>query len=123
MKLIAHVIDGHHVDIRPAPVERDWMEATNQRFAYRCLPLNIANAWVGGSVQRRLPRHVVTARPRTTPSSSEPTQARGARRSAISATASHLPSAVPVPHRAGRRADGAGAHQPAEGRYRARSPA
>ena len=26
MKLIAHVIDGHHVDIRPAPVERDWME-------------------------------------------------------------------------------------------------
>ena len=44
MKLIAHVIDGHHVDIRPAPVERDWMEATSQRFAYRCLPLNIANA-------------------------------------------------------------------------------
>jgi hypothetical protein len=29
MKLIAHVIDGHHVDIRPAPVERDWMDATN----------------------------------------------------------------------------------------------
>ena len=23
MKLIAHVIDGHQVDIRPAPVERD----------------------------------------------------------------------------------------------------
>jgi hypothetical protein len=45
MKLIAHVIDGHQVDIRPAPVERDWMEATNQRFAYRCLPLNIANAY------------------------------------------------------------------------------
>jgi uncharacterized protein DUF6065 len=45
MKLIAHVIDGHHVDIRPAPVERDWMEATSQRFAYRCLPLNIANAY------------------------------------------------------------------------------
>ena len=45
MKLIAHVIDGHHVDIRPAPVERDCMDATNQRFAYRCLPLNIANAY------------------------------------------------------------------------------
>jgi uncharacterized protein DUF6065 len=45
MKLIAHVIDGHHVDIRPAPVEREWMEATSQRFAYRCLPLNIANAY------------------------------------------------------------------------------
>ena len=39
------MIDGHQVDIRPAPVERDWMEATNQRYAYRCLPLNIANAY------------------------------------------------------------------------------
>jgi hypothetical protein len=45
MKLIAHVIEGHHVDIRPAPVEREWMDETNQRFAYRCLPLNIANAF------------------------------------------------------------------------------
>ena len=44
MKLVAYVSDGHRVDIRPAPVERDWMEGTNQRFAYRCLPLNIANA-------------------------------------------------------------------------------
>ncbi len=43
MKLIAYVIDGHHVDIRPAPIERDWMDASTQRFAYRCLPLNIAN--------------------------------------------------------------------------------
>jgi hypothetical protein len=30
--------------MRPAPVERDWMDASDQRFAYRCLPLNIANA-------------------------------------------------------------------------------
>jgi hypothetical protein len=44
MKLTAYVIDGHTIDIRPAPVERDWMEATSERFAYRCLPLNIANA-------------------------------------------------------------------------------
>lgn len=44
MKLTAYVIDGHRIDIRPAPVDRDWMEATNERFAYRCLPLNIANA-------------------------------------------------------------------------------
>jgi Family of unknown function (DUF6065) len=43
-QLIAYVIDGHEVCIRPAPVERDWMERSNQRFAYRCLPLNIANA-------------------------------------------------------------------------------
>jgi hypothetical protein len=44
MKLVAYVIDGHPVDIRPAPMERDWMDASPQRFAYRCLPLNIANA-------------------------------------------------------------------------------
>ena len=44
MQLIAHVIDGHQIDIRPAPVERNWMEATDHRYAYRCLPLNIANA-------------------------------------------------------------------------------
>jgi hypothetical protein len=44
MKLVAYVIDGHKVNIRPAPLEREWMESTDQRFAYRCLPLNIANA-------------------------------------------------------------------------------
>ena len=44
MKLIAYLIDGHQMDIRPAPVEREWMDATGERFAYRCLPLNIANA-------------------------------------------------------------------------------
>ena len=45
MKLIAYLPEGDHIDIRPAPVERPWMEATDQRFAYRCLPLNIANAF------------------------------------------------------------------------------
>jgi hypothetical protein len=30
--------------LRPAPAERDWMDASNQGFAYRCLPLAIANA-------------------------------------------------------------------------------
>jgi hypothetical protein len=44
MQLIAHLIDGHQIDIQPAPVERGWMEATDHRYAYRCLPLNIANA-------------------------------------------------------------------------------
>jgi hypothetical protein len=43
-KLVAYTMDGHAVRIRPAPLERDWMDATDQRFAYRCLPLNIANA-------------------------------------------------------------------------------
>lgn len=43
-KLTAYAMEGHHVHIRPAPLERDWMDQTHQRFAYRCLPLNIANA-------------------------------------------------------------------------------
>ncbi|TWG94159.1 hypothetical protein L598_003800000020 [Mesorhizobium sp. J18] len=42
--LTAYVVDGHELRIRPAPVEREWMDDTDQRFAYRCLPLNIANA-------------------------------------------------------------------------------
>ena len=44
MKLTAYVVDGHTVDIRPAPVDREWMNNTGERFAYRCLPLSIANA-------------------------------------------------------------------------------
>jgi hypothetical protein len=44
MRLTGYFIDGHHLDIRPAPLERTWMEATGQRFAYRCLPLAFANA-------------------------------------------------------------------------------
>jgi Family of unknown function (DUF6065) len=34
--------------LTPAPVDRDWMNATDQRYAYRCLPLVIANqaGWV-----------------------------------------------------------------------------
>ena len=44
MILIAYTLAGHPLDIRPAPFERAWMGATDQRYAYRCLPLNIANA-------------------------------------------------------------------------------
>jgi hypothetical protein len=44
VKLIAHAIDGQPFDIRAAPFDRPWMDATNEHFAYRCLPLNIANA-------------------------------------------------------------------------------
>jgi hypothetical protein len=43
MEITAFVMDGHRVEIRPAPFERDWMQQTRERFAYRCLPLNIAN--------------------------------------------------------------------------------
>lgn len=43
-ELMAYVIDGHELRIRPAPLERDWMDRSDVRFPYRCLPLNIANA-------------------------------------------------------------------------------
>ena len=43
-KLIAFGLPRQQLDIRPAPYERDWMDATGSRYAYRCLPLTIANA-------------------------------------------------------------------------------
>src|SRR5271156_1280951 len=45
MKLVAYILEDQPFEIRPAPLERDWMNKTDQRFAYRCLPLNIANAF------------------------------------------------------------------------------
>jgi hypothetical protein len=44
MKLTCYVYDGWQPRIRPASHKRDWMEQTPERFAYRCLPLAIANA-------------------------------------------------------------------------------
>lgn len=44
MKMMFYAIHAEHPDIRPAPLERRWMDRTPQSFAYRCLPLNIANA-------------------------------------------------------------------------------
>jgi len=44
MKLICYPTSGNPPRIIPAPLERDWMAATSSAFAYRCLPLNIANA-------------------------------------------------------------------------------
>jgi len=44
MKLEAFLLfEGSSFEIRPAPVEREWMDNSHQRYAYRCLPLNIAN--------------------------------------------------------------------------------
>ena len=43
MKLICHPTSGAGPQLAPAPLERDWMDATPGGFAYRCLPLNIAN--------------------------------------------------------------------------------
>ncbi|MFI5412128.1 DUF6065 family protein [Kaistia sp. UC242_56] len=43
MKLIAYVLDGHELDIRPARPNRAWMDAYFERYAYGCLPLLMAN--------------------------------------------------------------------------------
>jgi len=43
MELICYLID-RPVDIRPACNRRQWMDQTPDSYAYRCLPLSIANA-------------------------------------------------------------------------------
>jgi hypothetical protein len=63
MRLICYPTSGEEPKLVPAPAEREWMDRTDAGFAYRCLPLNIANAhgwlilnpapfiarWTGGS--------------------------------------------------------------------------
>lgn len=63
MDLICYLSPGWEPTIRPAAATREWMDQTKFSFAYRCLPLNIANAhgweiltpvafdaiWTGGS--------------------------------------------------------------------------
>ncbi|MFZ5790976.1 MAG: DUF6065 family protein [Pseudomonadota bacterium] len=44
MKLVFYAIKGCAGGLRAAPPTRAWMDETDQAFAYRCLPLNIANA-------------------------------------------------------------------------------
>lgn len=44
MELTCYVMDGWNPRIRPASNQREWMEASPERFAYRCLPLAIANS-------------------------------------------------------------------------------
>ncbi len=44
LDLICYLHPGWAPLIRPAPRTRAWMDATPQSFAYRCLPLDIANA-------------------------------------------------------------------------------
>ena len=49
--ITAYRIHGHETaPLSSAPIERDWMEGADQRYPYRCLPLNIANqnGWVVG---------------------------------------------------------------------------
>lgn len=44
MDFLCYLHEGWNPIIRPAEPTRDWMDATPEAFAYRCLPLNIANA-------------------------------------------------------------------------------
>ena len=44
MKITCYPTANDGPEIVPAPRERDWMEDTLNGFAYRCLPLDIANA-------------------------------------------------------------------------------
>ena len=43
MDLICYLHPSWRPQIRPGGAQRDWMEATPESFAYRCLPLSIAN--------------------------------------------------------------------------------
>lgn len=42
-KLQLYPVHAHCLDIVPGRFRRDWMEQTPERFAYRCLPMVIAN--------------------------------------------------------------------------------
>ena len=44
MKLICYPTSGIAPRIRPGPAAREWMDRAPESFAYRCLPLTIANA-------------------------------------------------------------------------------
>lgn len=44
MDLICYLHPGWEPGFQPGEVRRDWMDQTPEAFAYRCLPLSIANA-------------------------------------------------------------------------------
>jgi hypothetical protein len=43
-QLVCYPVEPDPPAIEPARAARDWMDRTDQRYAYRCLPLSIANA-------------------------------------------------------------------------------
>ena len=40
-----HALTDHAPEVRPARAKRQWMDDFQDRHAYRCLPLSIANAF------------------------------------------------------------------------------
>jgi len=47
-KITAYVLNNTYISLEPASSHRQWMDKTNEKFAYKCLPLAIANSmgWV-----------------------------------------------------------------------------
>jgi hypothetical protein len=45
MRLTAYRITKRALEMRPASVRRQWMDESANRFAYRCLPLTVANSY------------------------------------------------------------------------------
>lgn len=45
MKLIAYPTMVNPPKLVPAPAKRDWMDDSNNKNPYRCLPLSMANSW------------------------------------------------------------------------------
>jgi hypothetical protein len=45
----AYKIVGHRVKIEQTLIQRDWMDATVERHAYKCFPVSLANT-VGWSI-------------------------------------------------------------------------
>lgn len=43
MEIVAYTAWGFGVEVVPAWVKRDWMDATDYKFAYHCLPMTLAN--------------------------------------------------------------------------------
>lgn len=43
-ELVCYSLTNEPLKLRPAPSTRPWMDATPEKYAYRCLPLAIANA-------------------------------------------------------------------------------
>lgn len=43
LSLTAYLVNDRPTEVQPGERKREWMERTRNRFAYRCLPLTIAN--------------------------------------------------------------------------------
>lgn len=49
MKVFVDKVKGHPVKIEQTKIQRDWMDATNEKHAYKCFPISQANT-IGWSI-------------------------------------------------------------------------